>query len=56
MFPMPYWFCLCGTVVACMTLNSVDRVLMLQHGFHCVIEAGGMCTLMVAVTSGRLVH
>ena len=26
------------------------------HGSHCVIEAGRMCKLMVAVTSGRLVH
>ena len=27
-----------------------------QHSSHCVIEAGGMCKLMVAVTGGRLVH
>ena len=27
-----------------------------QHGSHCVIEAGGMCKLTVALISGRLVH
>ena len=27
-----------------------------QHGSHCVIEAGGMCKLTVALTSGRFVH
>ena len=26
------------------------------HGSHCVIEAGAMCKLTVAVTSGQLVH
>ena len=36
--------------------ESVDPVSSPQHSSHCVIEAGGMCKLTVALTSGWLVH
>ena len=47
--------CLCGAVVACWTLNSVDQVSIPCMALA-VIEAGGMVKLMVVVTSGWLLY
>ena len=52
---IPPSICLCGAVVACGILNWVAPG-SLPHGSHCVIEAGRMCKLTVALTSGWLVH